>query len=129
MIDGMDFNNNNNNIPQSLPPMSAAEKYAANIAAIRILKTLETEKREANTEERRALALYTGWGDTEVRRRAFQWHGGPASEEIASLGLSEEALDAMRRSALNAHYTDGLVKPQWRLPSCALSWLKTMRRT
>ena len=112
MIDGMDFNNNN--IPQSLPPMNAAEKYAANIAAIRILKTLETEKREANTEEWRALALYTGWGDTEVRRRAFQWHGGPASEEIASLGLSEEALDAMRRSALNAHYTElGVVRALW----------------
>jgi 50S ribosomal subunit-associated GTPase HflX len=48
--------------------MSALEKYEANLSAIRALRRIETEKREATETERVALSRYTGWGDTEVRQ-------------------------------------------------------------
>ena len=38
------------------------EKASANIAAIRLLKTLEAENREATDEEKAILVRYAGWG-------------------------------------------------------------------
>ncbi len=38
------------------------EKARDNIAAIRLLKTLEAENREATEDEKPALARYVGWG-------------------------------------------------------------------
>ena len=41
---------------------TASEKYAANIAAIRTLKQVETEHRLATPEEQEILSRYVGWG-------------------------------------------------------------------
>jgi hypothetical protein len=38
------------------------EKARDNIAAIRLLKALEAENREATEDEKSALARYVGWG-------------------------------------------------------------------
>ncbi len=52
----------------------AASRFKFNIAAIRLLKELESESREPGAlapEEQWVLARYTGWGDSDVLDRAF----------------------------------------------------------
>lgn len=39
-----------------------SEKYAANVAAIRLLKQIESEERLATPEEQKVLSRYVGWG-------------------------------------------------------------------
>lgn len=86
----------------------AASRFDQNIEALRILKELADENRtEATAHEQTRLARYTGWGDSEVVRRAFP--GGssahiPPAEELRDL-VTDEELRQMRASALNAHYT------------------------
>ncbi|CAB4122465.1 AdoMet_MTases domain containing protein [uncultured Caudovirales phage] len=80
------------------------KKYRDNIAAIKILKALETEGRVATPEERKALAKYVGWGamkgpfDPENKQWAKQ------HEELKAL-LTPEEFRAARKSTLDAHYT------------------------
>lgn len=85
-----------------------AAKYDANIAALTILKELETEGREAATAHEQAqLARYTGWGDSTLIKRAFP-NGTHAAalpaEELAALTTPEQQR-ALRASSINAHYT------------------------
>ena len=37
-------------------------KYRDNVAAIKVLKTIEAERRRATADEQRILARYVGWG-------------------------------------------------------------------
>ena len=39
-------------------------KVRANLAAIKLLKQLQAEGRQATPEEQKQLVLYTGWGHT-----------------------------------------------------------------
>ena len=39
-------------------------KYRKNVAAVKLLKTLEAENRAATPDEKIVLAQYTGWGHT-----------------------------------------------------------------
>lgn len=85
-----------------------AAKYDANIAALTILKELETEGSEAATAHEQAqLARYTGWGDSTLIKRAFPNGTHAASlpaEDLAALTTPEEQR-ALRASSINAHYT------------------------
>jgi len=79
---------------------SKAEKYAANVAAIRTLQRVEQENRLATPEEQEALSRYVGWGgladcfDEKHSRYA----------ELKAL-LTEEEYAAARASSLTAFYT------------------------
>ncbi len=83
-------------------------KYRDNLAAIKILKALDTEGRVATPEERAELAHYVGWGamkgvfDPQNKQWAKQ-HG-----ELKAL-LSDAEYKAARASTLNAHYTSKAV--------------------
>ena len=87
---------------------SAKEKYAANIAAIRLLKTLEAENRQATEPEQEILAGYVGWGGLPD---AFDpdkdtWHS--QYEELRGL-LTDAEYESARGSVLNAQYTQPLI--------------------
>ena len=77
-----------------------AEKYAANVAAIRTLQRVEQENRLATPEEQETLSRYVGWGgladcfDEKHSRYA----------ELKAL-LTEEEYAAARASSLTAFYT------------------------
>ena len=77
-----------------------SQRYANNIAAIRLLKQLEAENRPATPEEQEVLAKYVGWGGLadcfDTRHSNY--------EGLRSL-LSEEEYAAARESTLTAFYT------------------------
>ena len=88
---------------------SLQEKARDNIAAIRLLKTLEAENRDATDDEKAVLARYVGWG---AMPNAFghypppDWKGtAGAVKEL----LTDAEFQSARASTPNAHYTSPLV--------------------
>ena len=81
-----------------------SQRYANNVAAIRLLKQLEAENRAATPEEQEVLAKYVGWGGLadcfDPRHSNY--------EGLESL-LSEEEYAAARESTLTAFYTPPVV--------------------
>ena len=86
----------------------AKTKFGYNIAAIRTLKQIEAEDRQAHPDEQEILSRYVGWGGIP---QAFDGNNAQWSEEYRQLKslLTEDEYDAARGSTLNAHYTSPLV--------------------
>lgn len=80
------------------------QRYANNVAAIRLLKQLEAESRLATPEEQEVLSKYVGWGGLsacfEEKHSKYQ--------ELKTL-LTEEEYAAARESSLTAFYTPPVV--------------------
>lgn len=89
-------------------PRTPREKFAANITAIRTLKSIEKRMADggphANGEEQEILAQYSGWGGLSdaFEPNKDSWHG--EYTELKSL-LTEEEYAAARSSTLTAFYT------------------------
>src|SRR5262245_24075633 len=87
---------------------SAAQRYAHNLAALRLLRQLEAERREAGDLtpiEERTLAHYSAFGDSSLLARAFPaQHHYRAQGEIAEL-LTDDEQASVKRTALTAFYT------------------------
>ncbi|MGA2614324.1 MAG: hypothetical protein ABSG38_12870, partial [Spirochaetia bacterium] len=82
------------------------EKYECNVAAIRLLKCLETEGRYARPEEQTVLVKYTGWGGlSEAFKESNEGKWKERSQELKDL-LGESEYRSASRSTINAHYTD-----------------------
>ena len=81
-----------------------SEKYAANVAAIRCLKQIETEKRLATREEQEIRSRYVGWGGLAD---CFDERHGKYLE-LKSL-LDEDEYAAARASSLTAFYTSPVI--------------------
>ncbi|MBR1444499.1 MAG: hypothetical protein IJ583_13325, partial [Firmicutes bacterium] len=83
-------------------------KYKYNVEAIKTLKQIEKEDRQATAEEQEILSKYVGWGGLpEVfDERKENW-----SKEYTELKelLTDDEYVAARSSTLNAHYTTPLV--------------------
>ena len=100
----------NNYIPPQnpAPPCTPREKFAANITAIRTLKSIEKRMADggphANGEEQEILAQYSGWGGLSdaFEPNKDSWHS--EYTELKSL-LTEEEYAAARSSTLTAFYT------------------------
>ena len=100
----------NNYIPpqEPAPPRTPREKFAANITAIRTLKSIEKRMADggphANGEEQEILAQYSGWGGLSdaFEPNKDSWHN--EYTELKSL-LTEEEYAAARSSTLTAFYT------------------------
>lgn len=100
----------NNYIPPQdpAPPRTTREKFAANITAIRTLKSIEKRMADggphANGEEQEILAQYSGWGGLSdaFEPNKDSWHS--EYTELKSL-LTEEEYAAVRSSTLTAFYT------------------------
>jgi N12 class adenine-specific DNA methylase len=85
---------------------SLQQKARDNIAAIRTLKKLETEDREATDAEKAALARYAGWG---AMPNAFNEWYAPAewkhtAREVKAV-LDDGEYESARASTPNAHFT------------------------
>ncbi|MCA0188944.1 MAG: hypothetical protein LCH90_23675, partial [Proteobacteria bacterium] len=96
-----------------------AQKFSDNLQAIRIVKSLEAERRRATPDEQRALARYVGWGGLpsafrnpktgEVKKG---WES--RVQELEGV-LSKDELAAARRSTLDAHYTSQpVIQAMWK---------------
>lgn len=81
-------------------------KYEANIAAIELLRKLESEERQPTGVERDILNRYTGWGGLpqafNLEQKDHAWV--ERSERLKAL-LSAEEYESARLSTPNAHYT------------------------
>ena len=95
------------------------QKYAGNVAAIKTLKALEAEHRDATPEEQKILARYVGWGGL---KQAFPAPGASPAKgwegrvgEIKGLLIPEEHA-AAARSIQDAHYTSkAIVDGMWNI--------------
>ena len=80
------------------------ERYANNVAAIRLLKALDRDHRLATPEEQEILARYVGWGGlAEVFEETNSHYA-----ELKAL-LTEEEYASARESTLTAFYTPPVV--------------------
>ncbi|HEL1633707.1 TPA: DEAD/DEAH box helicase family protein [Streptococcus suis] len=95
-------------------PKTARDKVEINIAAIRLVKTLETGHRQASKNEQELLAKYVGWGG--LANEFFDDYNPKFSkerEELKSLVTDKEYSD-MKQSSLTAYYTDpALIRQMW----------------
>ncbi len=93
----------------NLVPAGDVSKTQANIEAIRLIKTLDKENRQATAEEKQILAKYTGWGGLS---NVF-YPGSRFYSELKSLLTQKEFQDA-QASTINAHYTErGVISAMW----------------
>ncbi|WP_172455332.1 N-6 DNA methylase, partial [Acetatifactor muris] len=83
-------------------------KFRANMDAIKLLKELEFENRQATPEEQETLSRYVGWGGLAD---AFDESKPAWAKEFAELyaTLSPEEYEAAKGTTLNAHYTSPTV--------------------
>lgn len=96
-------------------PAGKKARAAANIAAIKVLRTLEAEERYATAGEQEVLSQWSGWGAVpeifDPRRDDF----ATERAELETLLTSEE-WNRSRTTILNAHYTDpAIVAETWSL--------------
>lgn len=97
----------------NLVPAGDVSKTQANIEAIKLIKTLDKENRQATAEEKQILAKYTGWGGLS---NVF-YPGGRFYSELKSLLTQKEFQDA-QASTINAHYTErGVISAMWDVAS------------
>ncbi len=80
------------------------EKYNRNIAAIKTLKQLELENRNATSEEQEILSQYVGWGGLSDAFDDSKQEWSSEFHELKEL-LSASEYNAAKGSTLNAHYT------------------------
>ena len=90
-------------------------KYKNNVAAIRLLKQLEAENRQATPAEQETLAKYVGWGRILEAFSRYDKDWQNEFKELEGL-LTEEEYAAARASTKNAHFTSiGIVKDMWKI--------------
>ena len=80
------------------------DKFYDNLAAIRTLKLLEAEDRQATPEEQEILSRYTGWGGLA---KAFE-PDNKHYPEVREL-LTDDELAAARKSTMTAFYTSPVI--------------------
>jgi N12 class adenine-specific DNA methylase len=87
---------------------SVKQKYADNVAAIKLLKLIESLGREATVEEKAVLVKYCGWGG--IPQVFDRWNHDWEKEykEVKEL-LDVGEYGAAKASTPNAHYTPPLV--------------------
>ncbi len=84
------------------------QKFQQNLAAVRVLRTLEAEGRPVTEQEKSALVKYVGWG---AMPQVFDVDARDWRKEQTQLSelLTEEERAAARATTLNAHYTSPVV--------------------
>jgi hypothetical protein len=88
---------------------SLREKAQANIAAIRALKQIESENRDALETEKLTLVKYTGWGAMANAFRPYppqEWER--VARDLREL-LTDDEYSSARASTPNAHFTSPMV--------------------
>jgi N12 class adenine-specific DNA methylase len=88
---------------------SLREKVTDNITAIRLLKTLESETRDAAEDEKAVLARYVGWGALSNLFGYYPPEEWRSSARMVRELLTNEEFNSARASTPNAHYTSAMV--------------------
>lgn len=90
-------------------PKTNREKIETNIAAIKLVKRLEKEGRQANPEEQELLAKYVGWGG--LANEFFDELNPKYESERLTLRslVSKSEYSTMKQSSLTAYYTDPMI--------------------
>ena len=83
-------------------------KYAANTAAIRVLKAVEAEGRCASPDEQEVLSRYVGWGGVPDAFAPDKAEWANEYAELKALLTGDEYASA-RASTLNAHFTPPII--------------------
>ena len=87
---------------------TAKEKYQRNVDAIRLLKQLEQEHRQADRYEQEVLSQYVGWGGLAYVFDEGKSNWADEYKELKEL-LTESEYKSARESVLNAHYTQPVI--------------------
>jgi N12 class adenine-specific DNA methylase len=99
---------------EALAPAGKKAKLAANLAALRVLRELQTEKRSATPAEQTVLSRWAGWGGLPEVFDDRKTEYAKEREELRGL-LSPAEWNEGRRNTLNAHYTDPrVVQSVWK---------------
>lgn len=89
-------------------PKSERQRVQANLAALRLLNTLETENRWPSVDEQRVLAKYVSWGGASKVFESWRNDWEVERQELRSL-VDEDTYNALSASTLNAHFTPELI--------------------
>lgn len=93
-------------------------KFKQNLEAIKLLKQLQSENRQATKDEQKILTKWVGWGGLKAafRRGDGSTVNGWAKEvEQLEALLTPDELDAALNSTIAAHYTEPkIVKAMWK---------------
>ena len=91
-----------------LAPGGATAKVTANLAALTLLRELQTADRAATAYEQRLLARWSGWGAVPA---VFDEHNDRFADTRAELKqlFDEREWRAASKTTLNAHYTDAAI--------------------
>ncbi|TQC13438.1 hypothetical protein DAD63_00485 [Streptococcus agalactiae] len=95
-------------------PKTTRDKVETNVAAIRLVKSLESEHRQATPSEQELLAKYVGWGG--LANEFFDEYNPKFSKEREELKtlVTEKEYSDMKQSSLIAYYTDPLlIREMW----------------
>ncbi len=127
---------------EAIVPATKSQRIKANIDAIRLVKKLFDEDRDATPAEKKVLQQYTGWGalaqdafnpdivdaadvndgepysfwDAKTVKKFQQWKTEIGNSLHPALGgiLTKEEWEAAKGSTLNAHYTErGVIRSVW----------------
>lgn len=103
--------------PEDLPdfyPKTTRDKVETNVAAVRLVKSLESEHRQATPSEQELLAKYVGWGG--LANEFFDEYNPKFSKEREALKtlVTDKEYSDMKQSSLTAYYTDPhLIRQMW----------------
>ncbi|HEL1864719.1 TPA: DEAD/DEAH box helicase family protein [Streptococcus suis] len=95
-------------------PKTTRDKVETNVAAVRLVKSLESEHRQATPSEQELLAKYVGWGG--LANEFFDEYNQKFSKEREELKtlVTEKEYSDMKQSSLTAYYTDPLlIREMW----------------
>lgn len=95
-------------------PKTTRDKVETNVAAVRLVKSLESEHRQATPREQELLAKYVGWGG--LANEFFDEYNPKFSKEREELKtlVTEKEYSDMKQSSLTAYYTDPtLIRQMW----------------
>ena len=98
-----------------LAPATEKKRLAANIEALRTLRTIQADDRAATAPEQAKLARWSGWGSLPgIFKEPPQDNTYGLAQEVLKQLLSPGEYAAARRTTRNAHYTDaGYVRAIW----------------
>ncbi|EKS22248.1 hypothetical protein HMPREF9318_00446 [Streptococcus urinalis FB127-CNA-2] len=95
-------------------PKTTRDKVEMNVAAIRLVKALESEHRQPTPSEQELLAKYVGWGG--LANEFFDEYNPKFSKEREALKtlVTDKEYSDMKQSSLTAYYTDPhLIRQMW----------------
>lgn len=106
-------NTHNNHVGRGVDyaPKSTAERIKANIAAIKLLKQLQDDGRQATEQEKEVLRKFTGWGGLgeafkgEPGTTYYSYSGEKSPYQQLQDMLTPEELEAAQMSRNSAYYT------------------------